>query len=303
MSTAESSSMGGSVPPRGSHWVATSRLVTAGASSTGCCSTGPHLARGITAGRHSMEIAATPRRTPRVPAGTGLASPGGPGGVILHIHLGRGAGIGPRASSFSFVWGPSSSRVWRCPHFLVQGGGRWQGGSSSRLVCCRGAAEPGILLNLAGHQRCRAWVHPLQLGKTRHGTFTALPKAADAVPGGVFSTADPRRAPAAVDLVLVVSKGQAAEAAESLTCRVGSKTSVVALKVHRSASSTSGCSSQVQGEGSGEGRGTPLLLGFHLSNTIFPVAGHPPLFPKGGGGGAQMRSPEKKVPGGRDSIL
>ncbi|KAG0718813.1 hypothetical protein GWK47_051730 [Chionoecetes opilio] len=37
-----SSSMGGVCSPTGSHWVATSRLVTAGASSTGCCSTGPH---------------------------------------------------------------------------------------------------------------------------------------------------------------------------------------------------------------------------------------------------------------------
>ncbi|KAG0704644.1 hypothetical protein GWK47_024658 [Chionoecetes opilio] len=50
---------------------------------------------------------------------------------------------------------------------VARGGGR--DGSSSRLGCCCGAVEPGILLSLEGHRRFQAWCPALQLGQRGTG--------------------------------------------------------------------------------------------------------------------------------------
>ncbi|KAG0728249.1 hypothetical protein GWK47_032883 [Chionoecetes opilio] len=114
-------------------------------------------------------IAATPRRTPWVPAGAGL-------------HIAMGAGGSSSTSTWGGVGGSLSGLVLRLRlgRLLVSGvavssflgagaGGGGQGGASSRLVCCRGAAEPGILLSLAGHRRFQAWCPALQLGQRGTG--------------------------------------------------------------------------------------------------------------------------------------
>ncbi|KAG0712605.1 hypothetical protein GWK47_018124 [Chionoecetes opilio] len=111
--------MGGVLFPHGLTLGRDARLVTAGASSTGCCSRA-HIGWRHHGWASQHGIAATPRRKPRVPAGVGLASLWGP---VRHPPHPPGAGWGDRsrASSFSFVWDASSSRVWRVSSFLVQG--------------------------------------------------------------------------------------------------------------------------------------------------------------------------------------
>ncbi|KAG0719097.1 hypothetical protein GWK47_051199 [Chionoecetes opilio] len=206
--------MGGVCSPTGSHWVATSRLVTAGGVIDRLLLYGPTLAGGITAGRHSMALLRLPAPSRGFPAGGGLASLWGP---VRHPPHPPGAGVGGSLSGLVllFVWTPPRLGCGGVLIPLGQGvGAVGQGGSSSRLVCCRGAAEPAILLSLAGPSEVPGMVSSATVGATRHGTFTALPKAADAVPGGVLSTADAAELLPTWTLVLVVSKGLAAEAAD-----------------------------------------------------------------------------------------
>ncbi|KAG0718814.1 hypothetical protein GWK47_051731 [Chionoecetes opilio] len=104
-----------------------------------------------------------------------------------------------RASSFSFVWAPPRLG---CGGVLIpwcKGWGRWTGWIlvSSRLLSWgRGTSDPP---ESGRASEVPDMVSSATVGQRGTGTFTPLPKAVDAVPGGVLSTADSRRAPAAVD--------------------------------------------------------------------------------------------------------